>query len=328
MKLLHDLADRCDGWRSDFEKRHSLSIITSIVDSTFPNDHIDQAIDNYRAVIRKNSWYFPTLMDVDVISFVHRWEEVHISYFNLAEEIFKYALTDSKSLADPVLLEKTIRSETMRGWVGRRSPSGLDALLEQKVCELEAILLLHLDQNVTEDVLSFGGLYTNDPRLTSAECEVIHLFATYHKAIGCNLQRENISEADKNSSGSVTKLLRGFCRYSVADFNRKYQALLRGSRASLEHSRDADERVKRGGEESFHALSTLVGDDIKGQVQVLLNEVRILNFINLNLEVKHSFKGWAGLMHQLVFTACSEKTGIDVDIYAMKHDLIKMGSKT
>ena len=88
MRLLHDLIDKCDEWRMEFEKCHSLPIITSVVDSLFPNDKIDQAIDNYRSVIRKNPWYFPTLMDVDIVSFVHRWEEVHSAYFKLAEEIF------------------------------------------------------------------------------------------------------------------------------------------------------------------------------------------------------------------------------------------------
>lgn len=327
MRLLHDLADRCDAWRVGFEKRHSLPIITSIVDLTFPNDKIDQAIDNYRSVIRKNPWYFPILADVDVVSFVHRWGEVHSEYFKLAEEIFARVLSNSENLADPTLLEKTIRSETMRGWVGRRSPSGLDAILEQKVNVLEKILLVHLDQDATEEILSFGGLYTSDPRLTSAEREVLRLFANYHKEVGCDLEFGAINEADRNSDGSVTKLLRGFCRYSIADFNRKYQALLRGSRASLERTHDVDERVEHGGEESLHALNTLVGDNVKGQVRTLLNEIRILNFINLNLEVKHSFKGWAGLMHQLVFTVCGEETGVEVDVYSMKHELTKTRSK-
>lgn len=327
MRLLHDLADRCDGWRVEFEKRHSLPVIASIIDSTFPNDKIDQSIDNYRQVIRKNPWYFPTLADVDVISFVHRWEEVHSAYFSLAEEIFERVLTNIGSLAEPALLEKTIRSETMRGWVGRRSPSGLDALLEQKVDLLEGILLLHLDQDATEEILSFGGLYTADPRLASAEREVVHLFANYHKEIGCDLESGDIYEADKNSAGSVTKLLRGFCRYSIADFNRKYQALLRGSRASLDNIHHVDERVEHGGEESLSVLNALVHNGVKGQVQVLLNEIRILNFINLNLEVKHSFKGWAGLMHQLVFTICGEETGVEVDVYAMRQNLVKRGGQ-
>lgn len=321
MRLLHDLIDKCDEWRMEFEKCHSLPIITSVVDSLFPNDKIDQAIDNYRSVIRKNPWYFPTLMDVDIVSFVHRWEEVHSAYFKLAEEIFTHVLTDSGSLTDPALLEKTIRSETMRGWVGRRSPSGLDAILEQKVKILEKILLAHLDQDTTEEILSFGGLCTSDPRLTSAEREMVHLFANYHKEVGRDLRMDTISEADGNSAGSVTKLLRGFCRYSITDFNRKYQALLGCSGVNLEHAHGVDERVERGGEESLHALNTIIDDGVKDQVQILLNEVRILNFINLNLEVKHSFKGWAGLMHQLVFTVCGEETGIEVDVYAIKYKL-------
>lgn len=321
MRLLHDLADRCDGWRVEFEKRHSLPTITSVVDSLFPNDKIDQAIDSYRSVIRKNPWYFPTLTDVDVVSFIHRWEEVHSAYFKLAKEIFTHVLTDSGNLTDPALLEKTIRSETMRGWVGRRSPSGLDALLERKVKVLEEILLAHLDQGATEEILSFGGLCTNDPRLTSAEREMVHLFANYHKEIGRDLRTDTIGEADKNSAGSVTKLLRGFCRYSVTDFNRKYQALLGCSGVSLEYAHNVDERVERGGEESLRALNTIVDDDVKDQVRTLLNEVRILNFINLNLEVKHSFKGWAGLMHQLIFTVCGEEAEVEIDVYAIKYKL-------
>ena len=78
----------------------------------------------------------------------------------------------------------------------------------------------------------------------------------------------------------------------------------------------------------MHMLDVLLGDDLQDTVRKLLNDVRILNFINLNLEVKHSFKGWAGLMHQLVFSACADATEIPTDVYAMRQRLIEKGVKS
>lgn len=52
----------------------------------------------------------------------------------------------------------------------------------------------------------------------------------------------------------------------------------------------------------------------------ILEEIRVLNYLNLSLEVKYSFKGFAGLMHMLVFYACKLKTGTE-NVYEMLNKL-------
>ena len=75
--------------------------------------------------------------------------------------------------------------------------------------------------------------------------------------------------------------------------------------------------------ETVERLIAAIPSENRELVRKLLDEVKALNYLNLNLEVKYSFKGFAGLMHILVFFACKEATGIDIDVYAMLTALLK-----
>ncbi|HEX6258912.1 MAG TPA: hypothetical protein VFZ48_05530 [Candidatus Saccharimonadales bacterium] len=203
----------------------------------------------------------------------------------------------------------------MRGWVGKRSPSGLDALLEARVERLEN-WLAPLGEDVVEDVLSYGGVYVGSPSRITAEHEIVELFNAYHHKVGQALTIDMLDALDD----AAQLLLRGYCRYSLATFNAKYRTLCGGAPRSPRVGMSADQ------------ASSLVSSRLRGLtaedrtlVRTLLNEVKVLNHLNLNLEVKYSFKGWAGLMHVLVFAACSEATGIKTDVYAMRNALIKTG---
>jgi hypothetical protein len=314
--LLQTLALQGDGRLAAFEQRHSLAAVVSAVDA-FPPGLVEGAIKRYQEVIRGNPWYFPSLRDVDVMSFLVRWGEVHAAYFELADEIFALLAKGEplSTLATTSLLIRTIQSETMRGWVGKRSPSGLDALLDARVGQLED-LLAPLGDDAIDDVLSYGGVYIGDPSRITAEHEVVELFSAYHREVGRELAMGMLDEPNE----AALSLLRGYCRYSIECFNAKYRTLCgtvqRRSRTGMS-ANDAQALVAR--------LLTGLAGDARDQVIVLLDEVKALNYLNLNLEVKYSFKGWAGLMHVLVFAACSEATGISTDVYAMRNALNEEG---
>jgi hypothetical protein len=317
MHLLRTLASQGEERHAAFERRHPLATVVSVVDA-FPPGLVEGAIKRYQDVIRGNSWYFPTLCDVDVVSFLVRWGEVHAMYFATAEDIFELVAKGESSsvLASSALLTRVIQSETMRGWVGKRSPSGLDALLDTRVRQLED-MLAPLGDDAVDDVLSVGGIYVGDSLRVTAEHEVVRLFATYHREVG---QELDAAMLDGQPIDSVVQLLRGFCRYSLAEFNRKYQ-LLHGVSSkrpqSASSAAEAHELVSR----RLAGLPTSLRDE----VNALLEELRILNYLNLNLEVKYSFKGWAGLMHVLVVAACSDATNISTDVYAMLNALKEAG---
>jgi hypothetical protein len=277
------------------EERHSFTEIVSTV-SELPKDVISGAISLYQKIIRQNVWYFPTLHDVDLEMFLVRWGKVHESYFETAEEIFKILLNDKSlsSLATAGMLAKVIQSETMRGWVGKRSPVGLDSLLDARIAQLCEILS-SLDESEIDDVLSYGGIYSNKINRMTAESEVVSLFADYHREVGRDLALDMLA----NSRESTKKLLRYYCRYSINEFNDKYRSM-RDHLNSMPNLAPPDKDASAVVAKRLNHLT----DGDKTNAWLLLAQIRQLNFLNLNLEVKYSFKGWAGLMHVLVFIAC------------------------
>lgn len=298
------------------ERRHSLDAVVSVADS-LPPGLVEGAISRYQDVIRQNSWFFPDFRDVDISDFLERWGRVHEAYFALADDIFALLAKGSslRSLASSALLTRVIRSETMRGWVGKRSPSGLDALLAAHTDELER-LLEPIGEDAADEVFALGGVYVGDPARVTAEHEIVELFARYHREVGQELTTEMLKEPHD----AALALLRGFCRYSIAEFNTKYRVLRDMPQRSSRHDMTAQQAaalVKRH----------LVGlqPSRRADARQLLREVQVLNYLNLNLEVKYSFKGWAGLMHILVIAACSEATNIKTDVYAMLTSLKEMG---
>ena len=298
-----------------FECQHILLDVTAIVDVLLSN-YVDSAVSVYQKVIRSNQWYFPTIHEEAIQPFLTRWGEVHACYFKLAEEIFAILASDKSvsALATSNLLTKVIQSETMRGWVGKRSPSGLDAMLTSREARLRE-LLASLDDDDFEDVLFYGGISIGNPTLISAEKETINLLTLYHNHVGQELKAEMLDELNNDAKS----LLRDYCKYSIADFNQKYFAFC-GTQDRKRPEMTAGEAL----EIVEQRLAGLTQDE-RSQVDLLLDEVKILNHLNLNLEVKYSFKSWAGLMHVLVFNACSEVTGIDVDVYKMRNALINKG---
>lgn len=313
-QLLRTLAFQGNERLVSFEKRNSLRNIVSTL-GKLPHEYVCNAISIYQKIIRKNKWYFPDLYDVNLEEFLVRWGNVHKEYFELAEEIF-IILSNSNKLEDLVnssLLDRVIQSETMRGWVGKRSSVGLDALLNNRILQLNE-LLISLDDDVVDKILTYGGMYINNPDYITAEHEIYNLFETYHIEVGKELT------LDMLTNPTAALLLREYCRYSLVDFNEKY------------HNISTHIDMNRKKFISFDSTSSLfekylvsLTEDKQHQVLEILDEIRILNHLNLNLEVKYSFKGWAGLMHVLVFIACSNYVSIDENIYTIRNLLIERG---
>jgi hypothetical protein len=306
MHPLQTLAQRFDDRFTALEGRFGIEAIVSAID-TLPPGIVETAIKRYQGIIRGNPWYFPVLQDVDLEQFIARWISVHENYFAVAEEVMTL-LTGNGSLdmlSNPRLLARVIESETMRGWVGKRSPSGLDALLESRVDELDA-LLTPLGSDA-DTVFEYGGVYTGDPNRVSAESEIVALFTRYHTEVG---QPLTVDMLRTRPNATALRLLRGFCRYSVSQFNGKYDDLSARLHNPRPQSGDMSDLVNN--------LVAKLDDNTRRRVLLLLEEVKALNLMNLNYEVKYSFKGWAGLMHILVITMCSNTTGIQNDVYAMR----------
>lgn len=75
------------------------------------------------------------------------------------------------------------------------------------------------------------------------------------------------------------EVLRNFCQYNLDNLLEKEESI-KECRNVVSEDNFAEEQPIQGAE--------------------ILEEIRALNYLNLSLEVKYSFKGFAGLMHMLV----------------------------
>lgn len=279
---LSKMNNEFDSLMQQFESEYSIEKIVDVV-MRIPVELREKSINQYQIIIRKNRWYYPSLCDVDdLYQFLERWSEVHREYFSFARQVFEeYSKNNCvlDCLAKKEILDQAIRSETMRGWVGKRSPSGLDALLRQRE-EIFTSGNKNLTMDEADSILDYWGVYHDGEHL-SAEHELIQLMTS-----------EDYQE-------KRNRVLRNFCQYNPDNLLEKEQSL--------------KEYHKVVFEEIFVEEQPIQGTKI-------LEEIRVLNYLNLSLEVKYSFKGFAGLMHMLVFYACKLKTGTE-NVYEMLNKL-------
>ena len=274
--------DEFDNLMVQFESEYSIEKIVDVV-KKIPVELREKSINQYQIIIRKNKWYYPSLCDVaDLHQFMERWSEVHKEYFSFARQVFEEFSKNNCSLdclTTKEILDEAIRSETMRGWVGKRSPSGLDALLRQRE-EIFTSSNINLSMDEVDNILDYWGLYHDSEHL-SAEHELIQLMTS-----------EDYQE-------KRNEVLRNFCQYNLDNLLEKEESI-KECRNVVSEDNFAEEQPIQGSE--------------------ILEEIRALNYLNLSLEVKYSFKGFAGLMHMLVFYACKLKTGTE-NVYEMLNKL-------
>ncbi len=275
---LSDINDELDSLLNEFENKYSMGKIVNTV-KEIPNELREKSINQYQRIIRNNHWFFPSIREsVSLEQFLERWKEVHKCYISLSEKVFEQYSENGCSidcLASKELLKDVIQSETMRGWVGKRSPMGLDALLRQREeqftkCNKE------IAQEDIDCILDYLGLY-HDDNFLSAEHELL------------------VEMTSKQYSDYRNKVLRYFCQYNLDSLAAKEEALKECHNSIYECDYVFDKPLNE---------------------EWLLEEIRALNYLNLNLEVKYSFKGFPGLMHVLVFYACKKMTETE-NVYEM-----------
>lgn len=297
--MLFRLTHACEEQREQFENRIGLPNILEVMATEVPISAIEASIDTYRNVIRQNTWNFPTTEGVlgNVSLFFEIWLDVHEQYFQLATDIFDMIVTYGiQSLANPLLYADVIRSETARGWVGKRSPIGPDKQIEKRASRVETLLAALLPFEQIDQLLDVGGALPGTAALRSAEEDMTALLSIY-TSLG----------SDSAASSVRHRLLRDYSKYSINDLDVKVTAYKQSiTRAG------APQRHQAAGIDSLLDGLPLT---IRAEVSDLLSEIQCLNFLNLNLEPRFSFKSWAGLMHGLVFSAVRDLPGASTDVY-------------
>jgi len=305
-----DLEQVLEGLFVEFEKAHGLENIVVLVSSLSANNEQIRFIDDYRTIIRNNDWQFDQAHVQCVNRFVENWGAVHKKYIENSFMFYDFFKKDfaprKRQLAD--IHDIALGSESSRGSVGKRSTRGLDCLLNSA---LESMICILDEAGVKdpEEIVDFiGGSVA--PQYKSLESEIERDFSSYDEIVRCDLGLEVLSDFDARTRNLCAKMLRSYCRYSIDDFNRKLRQY-RLLKDSLKTRRNLASQL-----EEYYEINNTIVEILKKSSKschkafaAILDFSQALIYINDSLEPKYSFKGWAGLMHYMVFKEGAQGAG-------------------
>lgn len=294
------LYDRLENKSKEFEKKYSILTISKFVDDNTEENESLVFIDSYRKFIRGNNWYYDDNRGSAYFDLLNRWGKTHEFYMDAAETFF-INLNNNNEITHEIH-DLALVSETLRGREGKRSKIGLDMFLDSYVAKLTRMITEEFKKSEAEDII---GLFTSTLNLplVSAENELFFDFFNYKNKINETLNYENFEEIEKETKGLCSKILREYCKYSFRDFNKKCsklitsEELLTKKNNFLKSIKNEKDVLK---EEIYSSLVSKNGKEADDFVRVT-NRIDNLNYLNTNIEVKFSFKGWPGLFHHFIF---------------------------
>ncbi len=150
----------------------------------------------------------------------------------------------------------------------------------------------------------------------SSAQELQENYITYIEESGEELSHENLLELDEKTNGLCRRILRNFCSYSIAKFNKQiksYKSVYYKLKAKSSNVLD-NQNLKIVLTTKIAERLKLKGKDIK-KFYTLLQNIDTLNFLNDNLDVKYSFKSWTGLIHWAIMAKAIEASNTEMTIY-------------
>jgi len=310
MLKIQDIENSLRNASNDFQSERILDICRN-VDALLKKNESLTFIDSYRKIIRNNSWNYDDSFGSSFEDLLDRWLSTHLYYIDSANEFYDYFSEGKGDFSE--LSQRAIISETLRGREGKRSKIGLDAFLSEYINRIDEMIQDVYSPEDKEDVLNLMVSCMSHPFM-SAETELYNLFYDYSRLIGQELNYDNFISVDSDSNGLASKLLQEFCKYSFMDFNQKLDRF-NFNEESFNRKKDFQTSLNK---ERFAVL-----DEIKGRIQEdspnkiedfenLVSRINQLNYLNANIEVKYSFKGWPGLFHHFVFKELDNFSGSDI----------------
>lgn len=297
MECLTQLQSNLENKLITFEKKSKISNITKKIDNILKPGEILFFIDEYRKIIRNNKWNYEDETTTDFNDFLSRWEKTHRYYIDSALRFYE----KSDNLNQSNIQLRALISETLRGRDGKRSKIGLDALLKSRIDRVSDILGKCYNPEEKDDILGLL-VSTMDHPFISAETELYDSFYRYNAEGGKKLTTSSYSDIPPEIHTQADSILRNFCKYSFQDFNHKLE------RFNLTPKRyqkkiDLRKRIRDKRQAISEDISQKLHEPVLTEFNKSINEINALNYLNANLEVKYSFKGFPGLMHHLVFSS-------------------------
>lgn len=239
-------------------------------------------IDEYRRIIRENTWPNVVQPDVGDAAFITQFGLAAQAYVDTAFAAARWLETrDSRTLVKAH--RGVLISEALRGQLGKSSPDGLDERLEQAIDQL----VEYLDD---ED-----DLYIVCAASSTMKPAEIAMVVDYYA-----MKAEFTSMPDMNmlvtlpASSATWLFFRRYCRWRFDRFGELWEQL------SLLSMLEGDLIVADVDKVRFDLLATL-----PGPARQLADFVSALNVLNLSLEPTLSFKSGPGLLHAEVFRAAA-----------------------
>lgn len=297
-KLKGSLGAALETTACEFERTFGLR---QIVEFTNKSLHRDSYVKDYQAIIRDHLTEWPYRDDwvASYSGFMSRYDRSARDYLRNAGSLYM-GLIGANPTEPFVLFEIAVLSEASRGREGKRSAIGLDRLQEETIPQLEELLkpvwrteLGSLDDAINQFMQRLPAGY-------SSASEQEELFQKYITEFNQILTLENVEAADSETEGLVSLILRGYSAYSLPRFNATLLKL-RQSANTYTLRRDQAHESYEAFTKRATMIAGLLNNDASTQFSTLVHNIAVLNFLNDYLDVKYSFKSFAGLVHLHAF---------------------------
>ena len=203
----------------------------------------------------------------------------------------------------------------MRGREGKRSSIGLDYLQENFLTELEKTIDEIHDESLGDKEEIINTIAQTILSGHSSAQELQEKFIAYIEINNQELTIENVEEIDVKTNGLCRRILRHFCGYSMTKFNKQLKSY---QSAYIRIKQKPNNVIDK--QDIKISLTAKIADRLQkkdkdvNNFYSLLQNIDTLNFLNDNLDVKFSFKSWAGLIHWSIISRAIEVTGNDISI--------------
>ena len=260
-----------------------------------PQDHIVDHVAFYREIVRNGSWPNESAPSA-LPAFIDDFERAAALYVATAFRALAF-VESGKPHELPELAHLVTASEALRGQFGKRSPTGLDARLEEYERELEGLLASIPDASASLNLLCTPA----EPHL-AAESMLLEDLALLQDAFPTAPTQQELLRETSERTEIAWVFLRRHARWSLTQMRTWYRELSGDPLLGLlRNAREQRRRMAEARCEALDRLSSVVGKTAIGRIRDAATASTLLNNLNLALEPCFSFKGGVGLAHALIF---------------------------
>lgn len=263
--------------------------------SDFPQRFQTDHVNYYRTVVRQNEWPH-TDRDSDFATFLSEYLAAALAYVESAFVVLeKYPWTNNASASALLLLAHGV--EALRGQFGKRSPTGLDARLDDCIASLEKELSTCLPKD--EQEAAVHALCSPTAPQLSAEAALITEFHAFKSILPSEPTLDCLLAVSGEDEEVVWRFLRRHCRWSVAQLSFYYRHLeTQAALLTTQQTRALQSTYRLS---LLRLLDRTCPADQYRYILSLSKDATALNHLNLTLEPSFSFKGGPGLILGMLF---------------------------